>query len=103
MEAHGVKRWQIVGIVFLGMLSGWITRDVSHAERARPIRIGALTASWGPTPSMVGLRDGLQKLGYREDEDFFLGVRFTQGNLAELPAAARELVQQGVDLIGLKP
>lgn len=99
MEAHGVKRWQIVGIVFLMMLSGWITRDVSHAERARPICIGALTESWGPTPGIVGLRDGLQKLGYREDEDFFLGVRFTQGNLAELPAAARELVQHGVDLI----
>jgi putative ABC transport system substrate-binding protein len=72
---------------------------VSRAERARPIRIGALTESWGPTPGMVGLRDSLQKLGYREDEDFFLGVRFTQGNLAELSAAAQELVQHGVDLI----
>ena len=41
----------------------------------------------------------MQELGYREDEDFFLGVRFTQGNLAELPAAARELVQHGGDLI----
>jgi putative ABC transport system substrate-binding protein len=99
VEAHGVKRWQIVGIVFLMMLSGWITRDMSCAERPRPIRIGALTESWGPTLGMVGLRDGLQKLGYREDEDFFLGVRFTQGNLAELPAAARELVQHGVDLL----
>jgi putative ABC transport system substrate-binding protein len=86
-------------IAFLVMLSGWITRDLSRAERARPIRIGALTESWGPTPGMVGLRDGLQKLGYREDADFFLGVRFTQGNLAELSAAARELVQQGVDLL----
>jgi len=94
-----VKRWLIVGIVFLVMLSGWSTRDLSRAERARPIRIGALTASWGPTPGIVGLRDGLQKLGYREDHDFFLGVRFTQGNLTELPAAARELVQHGVDLI----
>jgi hypothetical protein len=27
-------------------------------------------------------------LGYREDEDFVLGVRLTQGNLAALPAAA---------------
>ena len=99
MEVHGVKRWQIVGIAFLVMLSGWITPDVSHAKRARPIRIGALTESWGPTPGMVGLRDGLQKLGYREDEDFFLGVRFTQGHLAELPAAARELVQEEVDLL----
>jgi putative ABC transport system substrate-binding protein len=99
MEAHGVKQWQIVGIACLVMLSGWITRDLSRAERARPIRIGALTESWGPTPSIVGLRDGLQKLGYREDEDFFLGVRFTQGDLAELPVGARELVQHGVDLI----
>ena len=72
---------------------------VSRAERARPIRIGALTESWGPTPGMVGLRDGLQKLGYREGADFFLGVRFTQGNLAELSVAARELVQHGVDLL----
>jgi putative ABC transport system substrate-binding protein len=94
-----MKRWQIVGIACLVLLSGWITRDLSHAKRDRPIRIGALTESWGPTPNMVGLRDGLQKLGYREDEDFFLGVRFTQGNLAELPAAARELVQHGADLL----
>jgi putative ABC transport system substrate-binding protein len=99
MEVHGVKRWQIIAIVFLGMLSGWITPDMSRAERARPIRIGALTESWGPTPGIVGLRDGLLKLGYREDEDFFLGVRFTQGNHAELPAAAQELVQHGVDLL----
>jgi putative ABC transport system substrate-binding protein len=99
MEAHGVKRWQIVGIAFLVMLSGLIPCNLSHAERARPIRIGALTEAWGPSTSMVGLRDGLQKLGYREDEDFFLGVRFTQGNLIELPAAAQELVQHGVDLL----
>lgn len=48
---------------------------------------------------MAGLRDGSFALGYREDEDFFLGVRFTQGNSTDLPAAARELVQYGVDLI----
>jgi putative ABC transport system substrate-binding protein len=99
VEVHGVKRWQVVVIAFLVMLSGWITRDRSRAERARPIRIGALTHSWGPNPAIVGLRDGLLKLGYREDEDFFLGVRFTQGKLAELPVAARELVQHGVDLL----
>jgi putative ABC transport system substrate-binding protein len=48
---------------------------------------------------MVGLRDGLLELGYRENEQFVLGVRFTQGDLTALPAAARELVQYGVDLI----
>jgi putative ABC transport system substrate-binding protein len=48
---------------------------------------------------MVGLRDGLQELGYRENQDFAIGVRFVQGHLAELPEAARALTRQGVDLI----
>ena len=39
------------------------------------------------------------ELGYREDEQFVIGVRFTQGDLAALPAAARELVQYGVDIL----
>lgn len=69
------------------------------AERGKPIRIGALTDSWGPTPGMMGLRDGLKELGYREDKDFVIGVRFTQGDVAALPAAARELVQQGIDIL----
>jgi putative ABC transport system substrate-binding protein len=69
------------------------------AERTKPIKIGALTDSWGPTPGMVGLRDGLEKLGYRENKDFVIGVRFTQGDVAALPEAARELVQQGVDIL----
>ena len=68
-------------------------------ERTRPFLIGALTDSWGPTPQMVGLRDGLLALGYRENEQFVLGIRFTQGDLTALPAVAHELVQYGVDLI----
>jgi putative ABC transport system substrate-binding protein len=47
----------------------------------------------------VGLRDGLVKLGYRENKDFVLGVRFTEGDNAALPGAARELIQAGADLL----
>jgi len=72
---------------------------VSEAQPRRLIKIGALTESWGPTPAIVGLRDGLQELGYRENQDFAIGVRFVQGNLAELPEAARALARQGVDVI----
>lgn len=79
--------------------SGLVVAGAAAAERAEPVRIGALTDSWGPTPGMVGLRDGLQELGYRENEQFVIGVRFTQGDPAALPAAARELVQHGVDLL----
>ena len=91
----------IVGSIILAVLlvSSVLPGSTGAAERARPIRIGALTISWGPTPGIVGLRDGLLALGYREDEDFVLGVRFTQGDIAALPVAARELVQLGVDIL----
>ncbi len=79
--------------------SGRLGGTAYAAERTRPLRIGALSDSWGPTPQIVGLRDGLLELGYRENEQFVLGVRFTQGDLTALPAAARDLVQYEVDLI----
>jgi putative ABC transport system substrate-binding protein len=72
---------------------------VTEAQSPRPVKIGALTESWGPTPGIVGLRDGLQELGYREKRDFVIGVWFVQGNLAELPEAASTLARQGVNLI----
>ena len=70
----------------------------SAAQRA-PVRIGALTEAWGPTPSIVGLRDGLVELGLRENEHFVIGVRFTGGDPAGLPAAARQLVERGADIL----
>jgi putative ABC transport system substrate-binding protein len=48
---------------------------------------------------MVGLRDGLIALGYREGEQFVIGVRFSQGDFGGLSAAARGLVESGADII----
>jgi putative ABC transport system substrate-binding protein len=87
-------------ILFLFIATdAFLLAGAGAAERGKPVQIGALTDSWGPTPGMVGLRDGLQELGYRENKDFVIGVRFTQGNISALPQAARELVQQGPDVI----
>jgi putative ABC transport system substrate-binding protein len=88
-------------VLFAALLvsSGLCTGNAGAEERIRPFKIGELTSSWGPTPATVGLRDGLLELGYRENEQFVIGVRFTQGDLTALPAAARELVQYGVDII----
>ena len=84
-----------LALTFLG-LSG----DLATAQRpARLVQIGALTESWGPTPAIIGLRDGLVALGYREDKDFTIGIRFTQGESGELLTAARELVRRGADII----
>jgi putative ABC transport system substrate-binding protein len=90
-----------LGLLALGIVVSipGLIGGAAEAQRAGPVRIGALTESWGPTTLIVGLRDGLQELGYREDRDFTIGVRFTQGDPAELPAAARDLVRLGVNLI----
>jgi putative ABC transport system substrate-binding protein len=106
MPDHGSPRtrqrplWRC-GLALLGLLagSGLHGGSADSAERTGPIKIGALTQSWGATPQMVGLRDGLLALGYREGEQFVIGVRFTQGDIAALPAAARDLARSGVDVI----
>jgi putative ABC transport system substrate-binding protein len=90
------RRRVLLGLALAG--GGLIGRD-ALAQPARLVKIGALTESWGPTPAIVGLRDGLRELGYREDRDFTIGVRFTQGKAADLPAAAHDLVRHRVDVI----
>ena len=93
-------RWQhVMMVVVLLVYNGWLLQGAHAAERARPLRIGVLTASWGPTPQVIGLQDGLRALGYRDYEHFLLGIRFTQGDTAALPAAARKLVQDGAELL----
>jgi putative ABC transport system substrate-binding protein len=94
-------RQRLRGLALIALLasSGLLSGAVSAADRDRPLQIGALTVAWGPNPQVIGLRDGLLALGYREDKDFVIGVRFTQGDVPALLAAARELVQLEADLI----
>jgi ABC-type uncharacterized transport system substrate-binding protein len=98
MRQHPLWR---CGLVVLGLLAGpgLHAQCADSAERTGPVKIGALTQSWGPTPEMVGLRDGLLALGYREGEQFVIGVRFTQGDPSLLPEAAQGLIRDGADLL----
>jgi putative ABC transport system substrate-binding protein len=76
------------------------------AAAAEPVKIGALNEGWGPTPAIVGLRDGLKALGYSEGEQFVIGTRFTQGNSKSLPIAVQELLKAGSDILfasGMNP
>ena len=89
-----------VAVIFLQLVtSGIPTRASAADDRGKSIKIGALTDSWGPTPSIVGLRDGLIERGYRQGDQFEIGVRFTQGDVSALSAAAQDLVRDGVDII----
>jgi putative tryptophan/tyrosine transport system substrate-binding protein len=103
-----IERWDRVrsaarqgaaGIWALLLLVGLVACSASVAMAAGPVKIGGLTESWGPNPHMVGLRDGLVALGYRENEHFVIAVRFTRGEVGAVSAAARDLVQQGADIL----
>jgi putative tryptophan/tyrosine transport system substrate-binding protein len=89
-------------VLLLALLSTappWTSTAVGQLRR--PVRIGGVSESWGPTPQLVGLKDGLVELGYREHEDFVLGVRFTRGDFGALPTVTRQFIQQGVDVLVL--
>jgi putative ABC transport system substrate-binding protein len=91
-----IMRWGLILFILVVLEPPHIC---NAAEHTKPIRIGVLTDSWGPTPGVVGLRDGLKERGYIENQDFVIGVRFTQGDVAALPHVARQLVEQGIDLL----
>jgi putative ABC transport system substrate-binding protein len=81
----------------------WLLLMLFHAGPAlaleKPVRIGVLTAAWGPPGGLDGFVQGLVDLGYRQNEDFVVGVRFTQGDISALPAAAKAMVEGGVDVL----
>ena len=93
-----VKRVQLILIAILVVACLLLAGGAAPAT-ATPFRIGALTNSWGSTPSVAGLRDGLVALGRRENQDFVIGNRFTSGDISAMPTAARELLQIGVNVI----
>jgi putative ABC transport system substrate-binding protein len=93
-----ITPWYFI-LFSLVVSSTLLTDNASAAERAKLIKVGVLTEGFGPTSGAVGLRDGLKQFGYRENQDFVIGVRFTQGDASALPTAARELILQGVDIL----
>jgi len=63
-------------------------------------RIGILNAAWAAShPTVEGLKAGLKELGFEDGRDVTFDIRFTQGKLNTIPAAAEALVKAGVDLI----
>jgi putative ABC transport system substrate-binding protein len=72
-----------------------------EAQQARrPSRIGVLNAAWAAShPTVEGLKAGLKDLGFEDGRDVTFDIRFTEGKLNTMPAAAAALVKAGVDLI----
>ncbi len=79
----------------------WLPAHVAQAQQARrPFRIGVLNAAWAAShPTVEGLKAGLKGLGFEDGRDVTFDIRFTEGKLNAMPAAAEALVKAGVDLI----
>jgi len=79
----------------------WLPTQAAEAQEApRPFRIGVLNAAWAAShPTVEGLKAGLKALGFVDGRDVTFDIRFTEGKLEAMPAAAEALVKAGVDLI----
>jgi len=79
----------------------WLPAHTADAQEAhRPFRIGVLNAAWAAShPTVEGLKAGLRELGVEDGRDVTFDIRFTEGKLDAMPAAAVALVKAGVDLI----
>jgi putative tryptophan/tyrosine transport system substrate-binding protein len=72
----------------------------AESPRARPFRIGVINAAWAAShPTVEGLKAGLKELGFDDGRGVTYDIRFTEGKLNTIPAAAEALVKAGVDLI----
>lgn len=79
------------------MLAATALRVLPLASQERPRRVGVLGT--GDMSYMRGLRAGLARLGWVEGRTVEIVHRVTQGDLAAVDAAARELVAARVDVI----
>jgi putative ABC transport system substrate-binding protein len=79
----------------------WVPALAAEAQEApRPFRIGVLNAAWAAShPTVEGLKAGLTGFGFVDGRDVTFDIRFTEGKLDAMPAAAEALVKAGVDLI----
>src|SRR5262245_39417522 len=77
-----------------------VTLTGAQQPARRTFRIGVLNAAWAAThPTVEGLKAGLKELGLQDGRDVTFDIRFTEGKLDAMPAAADALVKSGVDLI----
>ena len=88
--------WFVAVVILL-----WLPAHTADGQEApRPFRIGVLNAAWAAShPTVEGLKAGLKELGVEDGRDVSFDIRFTEGKLDTMPAAAEALVKAGVDLI----
>jgi ABC-type uncharacterized transport system substrate-binding protein len=82
------------------ILLGVLTPSAESQQTRSPVRIGVINAAWAAShPTVEGLKAGLKALGFEDGRDVTFDIRFTEGKLNTIPAAAESLVKAGANLI----
>jgi putative tryptophan/tyrosine transport system substrate-binding protein len=68
-------------------------------QRGKPARLGYLSASSPPDNNFASFLAGMRALGYGEDRDFVVEVRYARRDYSRFPALVEELLRARVDLI----
>lgn len=93
----------VIGFLRAFVVIGFIAAGAIRAETPAPVpRIGYLVVrSLSDTPSAerAAFLQRMKQLGYEDGKTIQIEYRTGEGNVELLPAAARELVTSGVDLI----
>jgi putative ABC transport system substrate-binding protein len=86
------------GFLTLVLSSLAVPHSVEAQQTGKTARIGFLSFSSGPTPSM-DLSPGLRELGWIEGQNITVEYRWAANRENQLPALAAELVRLKVDVI----
>ena len=86
-------------IALLGGAAAWSATFAHGQQAARKARIGYLSAASEPDPNVEIFSQGMRALGYVQDRNFILEVRYAHRDYARLPALVQELLAAKVELI----
>lgn len=86
-------------VFLLSLVISSLASVANPLQRHGPTAIGMLAYLWAPTDDMLGLREGLQTLGYDQDVHVALGVRFAAGNEQQLEPIIRQFLHYGAEIL----
>src|SRR5262245_38788405 len=99
--ASYIRRRKFLASLLGGVAVAWPLAARAQQRTTKVPRIGWLVTG-SPTSyrfSLAAFRDGLKALGHVEGQNISIEYRWAEGNVAELPELAKDLVHQKVDII----
>ena len=82
---------KVVVAALAAMTCGWSQPGIVAAQTS-PVRIGVLTPGLTFGPVLEGLREGLEKLGFKEEQNIRFMIEDSQGDLSGLASRAAKLL-----------